>query len=521
MAEISETPGWDRVPQLEQTTAALAGPGGPMNAQAQALANRLAALRSDDNSLGLSLIPVASGDTAKNEIGDPVDNSLEKLDQAFQRSSNSSNDGTFKTPTELGIRTGQLVYWTRGGAAGLVTDLSKYFPRGFNLGPGSAEAAGLKAYYVSQTGSDAADGLSWATALASITTAVNKSDADIVFVRAGRWTISNGFTGKTLSRDLVLCCPDGEAFISNQRNTTWTNNGDGTYTSATLGGTPIRVADLRYTDEFGDPVWLTKKTSLAEVQAAPYSWTITAGSGSTQVVTINLPGLTPVDASTLVLRSAAVQVDFNAQPFKFYAKNICFFGGDSASMTPKNGVDGSVYASENCRYISPHLNDCLRVQGVGLAISIRCKASNGEKDGFNYHSATNTSSTLVQSHFIEIDCISHNHKTTAGTANGSTAHESCIGFRLGCSYGYGVGPGVADIGDSKTFCVSCTSNGGYGDSNAKGFLPADNCKMWLHNSSGVGNRTADFAPQGSSILYVKGSYAEAYAKFGSATIVKF
>lgn len=40
MANLTPTPVWDQVPQLEEATIARAGPGGPMNTQAQALANR-------------------------------------------------------------------------------------------------------------------------------------------------------------------------------------------------------------------------------------------------------------------------------------------------------------------------------------------------------------------------------------------------------------------------------------------------------------------------------------------------
>lgn len=45
MANLTPTPGWDSVPQLETTTPAQGGPGGVMNAQAQALANRSELLR--------------------------------------------------------------------------------------------------------------------------------------------------------------------------------------------------------------------------------------------------------------------------------------------------------------------------------------------------------------------------------------------------------------------------------------------------------------------------------------------
>lgn len=45
MTILNATPGWDPVLQLETDTPALGGPGGPMNAQAQALLNNIAMLR--------------------------------------------------------------------------------------------------------------------------------------------------------------------------------------------------------------------------------------------------------------------------------------------------------------------------------------------------------------------------------------------------------------------------------------------------------------------------------------------
>jgi len=47
MANLTPTPGNDNVPRLETTTIALAGPGGPMNAQAQALLNRQEQMKAD------------------------------------------------------------------------------------------------------------------------------------------------------------------------------------------------------------------------------------------------------------------------------------------------------------------------------------------------------------------------------------------------------------------------------------------------------------------------------------------
>lgn len=47
MTNLTPTPGWDEVPQLEKNTQALGGPGGPMNKQAQALLNRIEFTRTD------------------------------------------------------------------------------------------------------------------------------------------------------------------------------------------------------------------------------------------------------------------------------------------------------------------------------------------------------------------------------------------------------------------------------------------------------------------------------------------
>lgn len=470
---------------------------------------------------GSKLIPVQSTDTAYTATGVKCDSVADKLEAAYAASRHGTTHGTFKTPSGFGSRFGGLVYYTTPHKVGLLTDLSWCLPRGWDATPSSVVLSGLKAYYVSRTGNDSNDGLSWNTALASITTALNKPDADVVFVEAGRYTIATGMTGHTMHRDVSLICPDGVAFVTNQRETTWVSAGTTVYQSGQLGGTPIQVYDLRHTDEFGDPIRFSKVSSLVEVQATPYSWAVTSGSGSTQRVHINTGAGVPDNNHTLVMRSAAVQVDFAAQPYRFFAKGIHFFGGDSAGMTPKNGVAASVYASEDCTYSAAHLNDCLRVQGVGMVYTVRGKASDGAKDGFNYHAATNTSGDFITTHFVEVDCISHNHYRTAGTGNATTAHEDCVGFRIGGVYGYCTGPGVADINTTKTYNVSCYSSNNYGDPNSKGYLPADSCQMWLHNCEAVGNRTADFAPQDNAVMYVRGSYGGVYRLTGSASIVEY
>lgn len=52
MANLTPEAGWDDVLQLETTTRAVGGAGGVMNAQAQALLNRIEQLRQDVSALG-------------------------------------------------------------------------------------------------------------------------------------------------------------------------------------------------------------------------------------------------------------------------------------------------------------------------------------------------------------------------------------------------------------------------------------------------------------------------------------
>lgn len=61
MTNLTATPGWDDVLQIEVTTPALGGPGGPANAQAQALLNRFEALRGLLSTQGPALIGATPG----------------------------------------------------------------------------------------------------------------------------------------------------------------------------------------------------------------------------------------------------------------------------------------------------------------------------------------------------------------------------------------------------------------------------------------------------------------------------
>lgn len=98
----------------------------------------------------------------------------------------SGKEGIFVTPASLGHRVGRLAYRvTAGGKAELISDLYKFYPSGAFVEPSTVASTGLKAYYVKPGGNNASAGTDWASALASVATALAKSDVDVVFVAAG------------------------------------------------------------------------------------------------------------------------------------------------------------------------------------------------------------------------------------------------------------------------------------------------------------------------------------------------
>lgn len=77
MTNLTATPGWDDVPQIETTTPVLGGPGGPANAQAQALLNRLHAIRGTGSGQGTSL--VGSNDAGGYFTGETAEAQLQEI----------------------------------------------------------------------------------------------------------------------------------------------------------------------------------------------------------------------------------------------------------------------------------------------------------------------------------------------------------------------------------------------------------------------------------------------------------
>ena len=419
-------------------------------------------------------------------------NQVPRLVVNRDRSDEYLKHGMFKTPAGFDNAFGQLSYLA-GDNSKLLANLTNLFPSGWDLDAKTAVSRGFVIACVAEYGNDANSGLDFDNAKRSMGAALS-SAPDVVYFDGGHYDIEEPWQNN-ISKDVsyININPTSKAFFTSRRKATWSDNGNGTHSSTTLGGTPITCYDNRYRDSFGDFERLTKfpDNDTASVIVTPWSWCRT-GSAASSVAIVNLNGNTPNNDDTWVNRSTPRNMDFNAGDFKVYCKGLHWAFGDNSGLTPSNGTVDSIAVFDECKFTNSYANDGLRVQGVGKVISINSEARKNAKDGFNYHQATNGNLDVIQVSAIEISCTGVNHYNTAGTSNGTTAHDECRVFRINGDYGFGIGPAVVDVHDSKSYNVNCTGSAGRGDPNASGFQFADSgAEAWMHSCGASNGSTAD------------------------------
>lgn len=410
--------------------------------------------------------------------------------------------GIYQVAAGLGHRAGRLQYRKQhSGRAELVDDaVAKYYPA---AAADPINYPGVVRYYVDPvSGSDANSGLTWALALKRISTALAKADVDVVLCKGGAVyridsTGQQGIGLYTGSRNIVLAAVGPRAIITTAREVTWTVDGTltNTYNSTSTGGAIVRVLDMRSRDVYGDYASLTLVASKALVDVTPGSYFY-----ASNVVSVRLSDSTVPDTNILCLRSADSKV--SAPGVTWYMRNCMFLGGSSGAFAARDGSSSSVIIAEDCWFAHQFSADGYQIKDVGMSIAVRCRASANANDGFNYHELNGLSP-----HFIEIDCVGMANQAL-GTGNGSTSHESCIGFRMNCGYAFNAGPGVADVNSAKTFNVNCNSRGNTGHSNASGMLVANTAEMWIDGANCTDNQGTDVTATDTALLHVRGLYAD-------------
>ena len=413
--------------------------------------------------------------------------------------------GVYSTPSGFNTRFGPL--WFRKDSSGnayLISNLDKYKPNGAFATPDNYAALGVKAYFVSTSGSDAAAGTSWATALRTVAAASQKSDVDVIFVAGGRG--ANYFAAQHIgtyvgTRSISVQAVGGQVNVISgpQANTppTWNATGTpGVYKQGNTDSLLTGIVALDYTDEAGNPLTLLPAADVAGVGAAAGSWFRSA----TELF-ISLPNFDVPTSNIYYYQAAPMRV--TGANKKFHHKGINYIGGNAGAFSVRGGDVNTIVFGEDIGCCGQLTGDGWQMKNMGISIAVRVRCSRNGNDGFNYHGPDGVDQ--VMPHFIEVDCIGATSRA-AGTGNGSTSHELVKGIRIGTHCYNNAGPGFADVNDAQTYNVGCTSRNNGPNVNAYGFVvsadskTASGAQIWLDGCVSDGNSGEDYRAQNTGVL---------------------
>lgn len=351
----------------------------------------------------------------------------------------------------------------------LNTDLSKY--KAYT--ESDFDLDGLVIAYVDwRKGNDnTGDGLSWATAKASIYQAVSLG-ADVVLIRAGIYNRVNRLQDFTVSKDMTIMGVGGRVVSGCLASGTWSKSGGYSnvyqldYASGLTNSTSAVFDTIIL--ENNAPKKYASAGTIAEVENTPGSFY--HSSTTTYVHAADGRDLEQSgDTLRLVQPVATPKITF-AGNHKLYLKNYENWGGSSSNCLTLvgNGTEYrySTFYNQNCIFagsIDGGTGNGLAVRDIGLCISENSQCLVNRRDGFNYHGWLEGASGVsgMSPHFVEIDCRAHGNGA-GGTENnnqGSTAHEAVVGFRINGDYSYHTDGGcIVDIDASKVWHVGITAN---------------------------------------------------------------
>jgi hypothetical protein len=430
----------------------------------------------------------------------------------------SGKEGIFFTPASLGHRAGRLAYRiTAGGRAELISDLRKYYPAGAFVDPYTVGATGLKAYFVKPGGNNASAGTDWSTALASVTTALAKSDVDVVFVAAGVYVTGSHLGVYAGTRHVSIQAVGGDVvFVSAPAiSQVWSSTAAPNVFKRTTADAVTGVVAVDYRDEYGMPYVLTQRASVNDVIANNGSWFYDGAA-----VNVSLPdGAAPVTDRVLYYLGTAMRV--TAPNVKFHQRGISYVGGTAGAFSARTGNAATCIVSEQCKFTGQPSADAYQIKDVGISIAIDCIAGKSGNDCFNYHFLG-----VLTPHFIEVNCVGV-EGMAAGTGNGSSCHEDVIGIRIGCDYSKCGGSAIAEVNDASSYNVGCTGIDNGPSSTAYGVIGQSNDKVgagvriWLHACSFGGNAAQDIAAKEGAQIFVRDTYYASSLTETGGTITAF
>ncbi len=357
-------------------------------------------------------------------------------------------------------------------------------------------------YVDSVNGLDTNSGDDWSNAYKTLTK-LKSSAFDKAYLASGNYTdlINNNFS---TDREYISVGMSNMAYGYLGSSRTWTNSGGGVWTNP-ITADAISCIDSDRFDSYGNPFSLLRANSLIDCQNTPDSYFKDSVTGLMNIHTND--GSSP--ARTSIIFSVSQMV---VHAGTNYCENIRFIGGVAISIS---NATKSVFTAEKCHFSFNSTGNGIKAEGnINLFIS-ECRSYDNFFDGFNYHERYG-----FNPYFVESNCIGYENgkNNSSSINNGSTAHESVIGLRVGCLYFNNEGPNVHDVNNAKTWNVDCVSFNSVSinpDRRSDFALSAINgelCKMWLDGcgtkddgSFGAENRSssAELFQRNSTIKNIK------------------
>lgn len=350
-----------------------------------------------------------------------------------------------------------------------------------------------KTYYVDiKTGLGDNDGLSPETPLSNIQVAIDKGDADTIIVGSGWYEHNHGYASKGVLINSskkpvsIKAKGDGDVYISaNSYNLSFSLEGDYTNVYSASRSGVGRVIDIKYKDNVGEFLELTKVSSIAEVENRANSYF----TDNVKVYIHTKDNRNP-DSDIKCLFNTIYPLQFHKD---LYLEGINLIGGKS----PLKGGSGAKLYAKDCEFKFSTLENGISINS-SFGVLQNCNASNNYLDGFNYNGGN----------IIETDCKAFRNGIIGiglvDTQNGSTQHNGGKIIRINCEYGYNKG---SNLGDNHSNTQSVNFNIISHDSNSEterynsNFTAHTNANVWLVNCVSYGSKRDFLAEEGAKLYY--------------------
>lgn len=351
-----------------------------------------------------------------------------------------------------------------------------------DLDVSSLKPAGQR-YYVKKGGNNSNDGLTIATALADLATALGKPDVVEIVMIAGDYSFRGNAVGTlALPRDISISSLGGRVRIFGcdiDDFNVWTVNSTypNVYQCNIASSSSNRQCwDSRYPDEHG---YFYEYQKIAAGNLATLATTAGAYIYDGGVLYVNtLDGRVP-DDDIRVWRSTDFIV---TGAHTLYMEGIDWIGVQSFVVRDTTTANTPLFVGKNCTWGYSDAPGILgggnfRTEG-GRSILYKCKSYKGFLDGFNYHQYN---TVLNAQWHVEIDCEGvDNGANGAGNNQGSTCHDGSKILRIGGYYARNEAANIEDVSaGSVSYNVGCVLDNSSRLTAPRQYLIGSGCQGYL------------------------------------------